>query len=99
MVVMVLEKVPTSLRGELSRWMVEVQTGVFVGTMSALVRDLLWEKCTAKLRDGRCCQVYRMNNEQGFAVRIAGESARKVVSLDGLLLIAVKNERWRKLVG
>jgi len=57
MVIMVLESVPTSLRGELTRWMAEVQTGVFVGAIGALVRDLLWEKCRAKLRDGRCCQV------------------------------------------
>ena len=52
MVVLVLEKVPTSLRGELTRWMAEIQTGVFVGTMSALVRDLLWDKCVAKLEEG-----------------------------------------------
>lgn len=48
MVIMTLEKVPKSLRGELSRWMVEIQTGVFVGKLSALVRDLLWEKCVKK---------------------------------------------------
>jgi len=74
MVVMILEKVPTSLRGELTRWMLEASTGVFVGTMSALVRDLLWEKCTEKKRAGRCIQVYKTNNEQGFAIRMEGDS-------------------------
>ena len=44
MVVLVLERVPTSLRGELTRWMLEPKAGVFVGTMSALVREQLWEK-------------------------------------------------------
>jgi len=41
MVVLILEKVPRSLRGELTRWMIEVDTGIFVGRLSAMVRDLL----------------------------------------------------------
>jgi len=98
MVVLVLEKVPTSLRGELTRWMAEIQTGVFVGTMSALVRDLLWDKCVAKLEEGRCCQVYSTNNEQGFSIRVQGEVVREVVDLEGLLLVSVRNARWRKLL-
>ena len=94
---MVLESVPTSLRGELTRWMIEVSTGVFVGRLSALVRDLLWEKCVDNKRAGRCCQVYRMNNEQGFAIRMEGDSERSVVNLDGLYLVAVKNAAWERL--
>lgn len=97
MVIMVLESVPTSLRGELTRWMQEVQTGVFVGSMSALVRDLLWDKCIVALKDGQCCQVYSTNNEQGFAIRVLGDNTRGVVDLDGLLLVGVKNARWGKL--
>jgi len=98
MVVMVLEKVPSSLRGELTRWMLEIQTGVFVGAMSALVRDLLWSKCLTKMDEGTCCQVYRTNNEQGFSIRLLGDSARGVVNLEGLELVGVKNARWEKLV-
>ena len=43
MVILILECVPSSLRGELTRWMLELKAGVFVGTMSAMVRDRLWE--------------------------------------------------------
>jgi len=95
---MVLEKVPPSLRGELSRWMVEVQTGVYVGSLSALVRDLLWHKCIRNGAGGRCCQVYRTNNEQGFDIRIAGDANRLAVDLDGLLLVAVRNARWEQMM-
>lgn len=95
---MVLENVPTSLRGELTRWMIEIQTGVFVGTVSALVRDLLWAKCATKMEEGRCCQIYRTNNEQGFSIRMLGDSTRDVVDLDGLFLVGVKNARWETLV-
>lgn len=44
MVVLIVESVPPALRGELSKWMLEPKAGVFVGTISAAVRDLLWEK-------------------------------------------------------
>ncbi|MBS3934093.1 MAG: type I-E CRISPR-associated endoribonuclease Cas2 [Truepera sp.] len=97
MVVMILEKVPKSLRGELTRWMLEVSTGVFVGTASGMVRDLLWEKCVDKSRAGRCCQLYRTNNEQGYAIRMHGDSNRSVSDFDGLTLVTVKNAKWEKM--
>src|SRR5712691_2522056 len=98
MVVMVLEKVLPSLRGELSRWMIEVQTGVYVGSLSALVRDLLWDKCIRNGAGGRCCQAYTINNEQGFDIRISGAVDRFVVDRDGLLFVAVRNARWEELM-
>ena len=90
MVVMILERVPRRLRGELTSWMVEVQPGVFVGKISALVRDLLWEKCVSKSAGGKCCQIWRTDNEQGFAIRIVGDKSRRVVDMDGLLLVGVR---------
>ena len=54
MIVMVLERVTPSLRGELTRWLIQPKTGVFVGRVSARVRDLLWEKiASAKKGRGR----------------------------------------------
>ncbi len=94
MTTIILEKVPVGLRGELTRWMLEVATGVFVGTVSALVRDLLWEKVIEKGKNGRCILVHRTNNEQGFAIRMHGDSKRSILNLEGLTLIAVKNAAW-----
>ena len=79
MVVMVLQRVPVSLRGELTRWMIEPQAGVFVGTMSAMVRDRLWDKCCERLRGGGVMQIWNTNNEQGFAVRTAGTVRKEVI--------------------
>lgn len=97
MVVMVLERVPASLRGELTRWMQEVQAGVFVGSLSAMVRDLLWKKSMEKRADGWCCQIYSTNTEQGYAIRVAGDAKRNVIDVEGILLIAVKNARWERV--
>lgn len=98
MVVMVLERVPPSLKGELSRWLIEVTTGVYVGSVSALVRDLLWEKCVQYARGGRCCQLYRTNSEQGFSIRMHGEKTRTVEDFDGLQLISVRDARWAQFL-
>ena len=84
---MILEKVPTSLRGELSRWMIEPHPGVFVGHVTAMVRDRLWEKCCAKLNEGGAVQLWATNNEQRFEIRTFGDTKREVVDFDGLRLI------------
>ena len=46
MIVMLLEKVPLRVRGELTRWLIEPHTGVFVGHVNAMVRERLWIKCS-----------------------------------------------------
>jgi len=89
MVVITLEKVPASLRGELTRWLVEVKTGTFVGRVSAMVRDKLWELVCAKSRGGGCMMIYNTNNEQGFALRSKGETQREFVNFDGLTLVRI----------
>ena len=89
MVVMILEKVPTSLRGELTRWLIEPHTGVFVGHVNAMVRDRLWDKCCKARRTGGVVQIWSTNTEQRFEMRMAGATKRSVVDFDGLQLICV----------
>ncbi len=93
MIVMVLEKVPVSLRGELSRWLVEVKTGVFVGHVSARVRDKLWERCEQNKRLGGVTQIWSTNTEQRFRMRMMGDTQRDIVELEGLQLIRVRRAR------
>ena len=87
MVVMILEKVPVSLRGALTRWLIEPHTGVFVGHVSALVRDQLWEKCCTSKHVGGVVQIWSTNNEQHFAIRMSGDTTRAVEMNEGLQLI------------
>ena len=89
MTVIVLERVPVGLRGELTRWMLEIHTGVFVGQLSAKVRDVLWNQVCDKMRDGAGVLVYHTNNEQGFAVRSYGQTDRRLVSIEGLTLVQI----------
>lgn len=91
MVVVILEKVPQSLRGELTRWMLELKTGVFVGSVSGMVREILWDKLRQGSRDGACVMVHSDNTEQGFSIRMHGEASRQLVDFEGLSLIRIPN--------
>ena len=89
MIVLVLERVPASLRGELTRWLLEPKAGVFVGTVSATVRDKLWERACRHAEKGAGLLVYPAAPEQGFAIRTCGKTRREVVDFEGLVLIRV----------
>jgi CRISPR-associated protein Cas2 len=87
MVVLVLERVPASLRGELTRWLLEPKAGVFVGRVSAMVRDRLWEKACMRAEEGGCLMIFASNTEQGFQIRSWGRTARSIEDFEGLLLV------------
>lgn len=87
MTVLVLERAPVGLRGELSRWMLEVRAGVFVGTVSARVRDILWTRVCSYKRKFGAVLIYRYPSEQGFCVRSHGDPSRQVVDIEGLTLV------------
>lgn len=87
MVVLIVEAAPASLRGELSRWMLEPKAGVFVGNVSATVRDLLWEKACREVSDGGATLLYNTSSEQGYAMRSFGDASRQVEEWEGLFLV------------
>lgn len=93
MVVMILERVPPGLRGELTRWFLEPKAGVFVGRVSALVRERLWEKACQKASSGACLMLYSSNSEQGYRVQSWGRTSRAVDDFEGLFLVRMpKNQ-------
>ena len=69
--------------------MIEPKTGIFLGRISARLRDKLWEKAVAGSRSGACLQAWNSPGEQGFAVRTHGDTSRKIVDLEGLHLVAI----------
>jgi len=87
MVVIILKKANARLRGELTRWLLEPSPNVFVGHVSAMVRDLLWEKCCEKNPSGGVLQIWTINNEQHYTMRMYGNPERSIIDLDGVKLI------------
>jgi CRISPR-associated protein Cas2 len=92
MVVLVLERVPASLRGELTRWMLEIRCGVFVGTLTTPVRERLWQKACRGVGGGAAILVYSARNEQGFSVDLWGDPSRFVVDFEGLRLVQTRSD-------
>lgn len=89
MVVLILESVPSGLRGELTRWFLEPKAGVFVGRVSAMVRDILWEKACVRAGEGGCVMIHSSDNEQGYRIRCWGKTTRSIEDFDGLFLVRV----------
>lgn len=69
MIVMVLTACPVGLRGDLTRWLLEIAPGVFVGNVSARVREGLWNRTLSMIKNGRAIMVYPAKNEQHFAFK------------------------------
>ncbi|MEU8943389.1 type I-E CRISPR-associated endoribonuclease Cas2e [Streptomyces goshikiensis] len=67
MTVIVLTQCPEGLRGFLTRWLLEISPGVFIGGPSARVRAALWEEVRRYAGMGRALLAYNTDNEQGFA--------------------------------
>ena len=44
MTVIVMDCAPESVRGELTRWFLELKPGVFIGKVNVKIRELLWER-------------------------------------------------------
>lgn len=87
MTVIILERVSPGLRGELTRWMLEPKAGVFVGSLSAMVRDRLWDMVREKAGEGACSLIHNAANEQGFMISNWGTTSRIVEEFEGLYLI------------
>lgn len=86
MMVITLTDCPPSLRGDLTKWLQEIAAGVYVGQVSARVREELWSRVTESAKAGRATMVYSSNNEQHLDFRIHN-SIWEPIDFDGLKLI------------
>jgi CRISPR-associated protein Cas2 len=86
MIVISVTDVPIALRGDLTKWLQEINTGVFVGKLSARVRDEVWERVVTYIKNGRATMVYSTNNEQGMDFRVHN-TTWEPIDFDGLKLI------------
>ena len=79
MTVIVMDCAPESVRGELTRWFLELKPGVFIGKVNVKIRELLWERICQDERARGAVMVYDSNNEQGFEMKIYGDPKRRVI--------------------
>lgn len=86
MIVVVLSVTPERLRGSLTRWLLEVDTGVYVGHLSARVREQLWLRIREDVGRGRALMVWSTSGEQRLDYRAHNHSWTPE-DLDGITLM------------
>ena len=86
--VITLKKVPPSLRGDLTRWMQEIATGVYVGNYNSRVREYLWKRVTDTVGNGEATLCYSCRNEIGYSFCTCN-TERYVVDYDGIPLVLI----------
>lgn len=86
MVVLVLSACPPGLRGFLTRWMLEISAGVFVGQVSKRVRERMWVRTVEMVRTGRAIMVFSARNEQRLSFLVHGHHWEPV-DVDGITLM------------
>jgi CRISPR-associated protein Cas2 len=75
--------------------MIEPKAGIFLGRITARLRDKLWEKAVAGSKGGACLQAWSSPGEQGFVVRTHGDTSRKIMDFEGLSLVAIPRQNTR----
>ena len=87
MFVIITEAVPDRLRGFLSRWLVEVRAGVYVGSYTPKTRDVLWGVTEKEVGEGNAVVVWQDPTEGGFDFKTAGHNRRQPFIYEGMRLV------------
>lgn len=77
------------IRGELTRFLYEIGPGIYVGDVSAEVRERLYEKIerlSCSLLDFKLVMIYSYKNENGFKYRYINYSNYQMMDFDNLAL-------------
>lgn len=86
MTVIVLTACPERLRGYLTRWLLEVAAGVYVGHVTRRVEEELWSRVEEFIGRGKAVLITSARNEQRMNVKSLGHDWTPV-DLEGLTLM------------
>lgn len=86
--VITMTNCPLSLRGDLTKWMQEIATGVYVGNFNSRIREELWKRIEDSVGNGAVTMSFSSRNEIGYDFKTI-HSHREVVYLDCLPLVSI----------
>ncbi len=86
--VITMTNCPLSLRGDLTKWMQEIATGVYVGNFNSRIREELWKRIENSVGNGVATMSFSSRNEIGYDFKTI-HSHREVVYSDGLPLVRI----------
>lgn len=85
-VTVVLSDCPQKLRGDMTKWFVEINTGVYVGNLNSRVRDEVWDRITENIGHGHATMVFSTSGEQKIDFRVHN-AYWEPVDFDGIKLM------------
>ena len=77
------------LEGQISRKLLEVRPGVYVGSLSKRQMETLWNAVIESMPRAALL-VYAAKNECGISMKTLGEHRYKIVDCDGLQLVSFR---------
>ena len=89
--VITLKKVPQALRGDLTKWMQEITTGVYIGNFNTKVREKLWKRVKENVKDGEATLSFSYRNELGYQFDTHNTSFSNI-DMEGIPLVFIPNE-------
>lgn len=89
--VITLKKVPQALRGDLTKWMQEITTGVYIGNFNTKVREKLWKRVKENVKDGEATLSFAYRNEIGYQFDTHNTNFSNI-DMDGIPLVFIPNE-------
>lgn len=99
MVVVILILAPESTKGVVSRYLMEISSGVFIGNIKANIREELWDFVRGNLGKGSLIMAHSDNSVMGHQIRTQNINKRTMKSLDGIELIYIENSATEKEFG
>lgn len=93
--VITLSTVPPSLRGDITKWMQEIATGVYVGNFNRKIREELWLRVKQSVGNGSATMSYADRNEIGYQFETF-QTQRRVVDYDGIPLVQIIQNQVEK---
>ncbi len=92
MVVISLEHAPASLKGWLCRYLYQIRPGLYVGTINAKIRNLLWKQIENALDCKDAVIIWSDANEQKFSFLMKGDPRRKLVDIEDIHWLYIEKE-------
>lgn len=90
--VITLKNSPPSLRGDLTKWMQEISTGVYVGNFNTKVREELWKRVVDSIGLGEATMTFSYRNEIGYNFE-THNSDRTTIDYDGIPLVLMPTKK------
>lgn len=86
--VITLKKTTPSLKGDLTKWMQEIATGVYIGNFNTRIREKIWNRVIETVGHGEATMSYACRNEIGYQF-VTWNTERENIDYEGIPLVLI----------